>query len=88
MHQNLRRIANLEFEMVGGEGQRGTDSAMEHKGKGKAKSGDAGANAKDKDGVGLDRCGNCDAEGALRRAPCARASSAARRPTAVRAASG
>jgi hypothetical protein len=37
VHQNLRRIANLEFEMVGGEGQRGSDSAMEHKGKGKAK---------------------------------------------------
>ena len=33
------------------------------KGKGKGKT---SATAKGKDGVGLDRCGNCDAEGALR----------------------
>ena len=46
----------------------GGKKATKGKGKGKAetKSNNAGANAKDKDGAGLDRCGNCDAEGALR----------------------
>ena len=49
----------------GGGGKKATKGKS--KGKGKAKSDDdAGANAKDKDGAGLDRCGNCDAEGALR----------------------
>ena len=47
-------------------GGRSGKKATKGKGKAEAKSDDAGANAKDKDGVGLDRCGNCDAEGALR----------------------
>ena len=50
----------------GGGGKKATKGKGKGKGKGKAKSDNAGANAKAKDCVGLDRCGNCDAEGALR----------------------
>ena len=50
-----------------GSGGGGPTKATKGKGKGKAKAKAKGdASAKDKGGVNLDRCGNCDAEGALR----------------------